>query len=49
MTKKIKHSIKKAKTELKKIPVAIVTLTLGAFFLSFLAIFVRKKNGKNKK
>lgn len=50
MTKKVKDKIKKAKTGLKKVPVAIITLTLGAFFLSFLALFIKKKRkkGKNK-
>ena len=49
MTKKVKQKINKAKTGLKKIPVAIISLTLGAFFFAFLALFVRKKGKKRKK
>ena len=49
MTKKVKDKLKKTKTGLKKIPIAIISLTLGAFFLAFLALFVRKKGKKKKK
>jgi len=49
MTKKIKQKLKNTKTGLKKIPVAIISLTLGAFFFAFLALFVRKKGKKKKK
>ncbi len=47
MTKKVKQKIKNAKTRLKKIPIAIISLIFGTFFFAFLAIFIRKK-GKNK-
>jgi hypothetical protein len=49
MIKKTKPKFEKAKTGLKKIPVAIISLVLGTFFLTFLALFIRKKGKKGKK
>lgn len=46
--KDVKRKIKKAKNGILKIPIAIITLVFGAFFLVFLAIFIRKKGKKNK-
>ena len=49
MADKIKHKLSKTKIGLKKIPIAIISLVFGAFFLTFLALFIRKKGKKNKK
>lgn len=47
MTKKVKQKFKKAKKSFMKIPIAIISLVLGTFFITFLALFIRKK-GKKK-
>jgi len=46
--KNIKIKIKKAKNSILKIPIAIITLIFSAFFLVFLAIFIRKKVKRKK-